>query len=134
MLSEFFRYFAGKEQKLSAKDSTSTTFPTTGHHSSLLLDLLTLLFLRMGFIFFYSESVRQTVLIEHFHYYKAHFVWLLCVFHLAKTQMPGRWLLLMNAIYSSLCMWLSELLYVDATCRYTCTHGLIHTYKWPTCN
>lgn len=52
-----------EQQFFSAKDSTSTTFTAVGHHPFLTLDLSLLFLKKMGFIlFFYSESVRQTVL------------------------------------------------------------------------
>ena len=137
---KFFRYFAKKKRtKFPAKDSTSTSFTATGHQPFLNVWSVDLALCKNGLYFIFLFWVCKTNCFknEHFHYYKAPFDLTAALsFHVTATQNAWPpWLLTMNAIYSSLCMWLSELLYVDATCHYTCTHtGLICTYKWPTCN
>ena len=62
---KFFRYFAKKkiEQNFQLKIPPAPVLLQQDTNPFLMFDLLTLLFAKTGFIlFFYSESVRQTVL------------------------------------------------------------------------
>lgn len=62
---KFFRYFAKKkkEQNFQLKIPPAPVLLRQGTNPFLMFDLLTLLFVKTGFIlFFYSESVRPTVL------------------------------------------------------------------------
>ena len=91
---KFFRYFAKKkqEQNFQLKIPPAPVLLQQDTNPFLMFDLLTLLFAKTGFIlFFYSESVRQTVLkMNIFIIIKLLLIWLLpCLFMWPPHRMPG---------------------------------------------